>query len=200
MPPGGQHAECARPGRGGFLRDPKRRCGSPEHGPNRRPECTDSRPGQTCGSARGNGGEKPQPGLLRGPERDYAPGEPSPPVCNCGAKEPEPRVRALSSETCLAHRGALNQRGRGLSVSFWDWEREAWFLKFLRVGLYFLGLYCPYKVFQQLVFPFPTRSIPSPVLPSPVTYLCKRSSLRHGADVGSFLLPCVGVGPGRRAA
>lgn len=31
-----------------------------------------------------------------------------------------------------------------------------------------------------------------------VTYLCKWSSLRHGADGGSFLLPFVGVGPGRR--
>lgn len=52
--------------------------------------------------------------------------------------------------------GALNQRGPGLSVSFWDWEKEAWFLKFLRVGLYFLlRAILPLQGFSAVGVPIP---------------------------------------------
>lgn len=116
--------------------------------PNRQPEFADPRSGYPRGSARGNGGEEPPPRLLKGRERDSATGELSPPVCRGGAEVPEPGARAPSAETCRAHRCCPNRQGRGLSVSFWDWEREAWFLELLRVGLFFLlGLCRPFKVF-----------------------------------------------------
>lgn len=116
--------------------------------PNRQREFADPRSGYPRGSARGNGGEEPPPRLLKGRERDSAAGEPSPPVWRGGAEVPEPGARAPSAETCRAHRCCLNRQGRGLPVSFWDWEREAWFLQLLRVGLYFLlGLCRPFKVF-----------------------------------------------------
>lgn len=59
-------------------------------------------------------------------------------MCSGGAKEPETGAQTPSSETCRAHRCCFNRPGHGLSVSFWDWVREVWFLKFFRVGLYFL--------------------------------------------------------------
>lgn len=78
----------------------------------RRPEV--SPPG---GIARGNRREELPPGLLRGPKRDSAPGEPPPPLCSGGAKEPG--APAPSAETCRAYRCCFNRRGRGLFVS-WD--------------------------------------------------------------------------------
>lgn len=77
--------------------------------PNLRPEFADTRSGYPRGSTRGNDGEEPPPGLLRGPERDSAPGEPLPPVCHGGAEVPEPGARAPSAETCRAHRCCLNR-------------------------------------------------------------------------------------------
>lgn len=145
MPPGGQHVKRSRAGRGGFLRAPERRCWSPERWPNRWLEYADPRSVHPAVSPAETGEELP-PGLLRGPKTDSAPGELSPPVCSGGVKEPG--ARAPSAETCRAHRCCLNRRGRGLSVS-WDWEREAWFLKLLRVGLYFLlGAVLPFQGFS----------------------------------------------------
>lgn len=118
-----------------------------------------------------------------------------------GAEEPERGARAPSAETCCAHRCCLNGLGRGpFPLLLGLGAGRLGSLKLLRVGLDFLlGAVLPFQGFSIVGVCISNLRIPGRrSLPPPVTYLCKRSSLRHGADVGSFLLPCVGVGPGRR--
>lgn len=110
MPPCGQHVKRSRAGRGGLLRAPERRCWSPERWPNHLLEYADPRSVHPAVSPAETGKELP-PGLLRGPKRDSAPGEPSPPVCSGGAKEPG--ARAPSAETCRAPTGGVLTDGYG---------------------------------------------------------------------------------------
>lgn len=129
-------------------------------------------------------------------------------MCSDGTEESEPGARAPSAETC-AQRCCLSGLGREPFALLLDWEKGGLgfcfvflfcFLDLLRVGLDFVlgAVVALFKVFQELVLRFQPRRIPGTPLPPPLTYLCKRSSLRHGAGVGSFLSPCVGVEPGRR--
>lgn len=81
----------------------------------------------------------------------------------------------------------------------WDWEKGSLVLQTPQDRTSFFTGDCAAlsRVFSSWCLRFQpqnSRHSPSP----PVTYLCERSSLRHGADVGSFLLPCVGVRPWRR--
>lgn len=97
--------------------------------------------------------------------------------------------------------GALNQRGRGLSVSFWDWEKEAWFLKFLRVGLYFLlRAILPLQGFSVVGVPIPNSEHSIHCSCSSSDILMQAVIVASWGRCGSFLFPGVGVGLGRRAA
>lgn len=74
-----------------------------------------------------------------------------------------------------------------------------WLLTSLRVGLYFsLGAVLPFEVFRWLVprFPAPYSGRPFPS----GDMLMQAVIIASWAGVGRFLLPCVGVGPGRGAA
>lgn len=83
-----------------------------------------------------------------------------------------------------------------LTDSFWNWEKGGLVLETLQGRTFLTGGYAALSVrfFNHWCLRFQLQRIPGTPLPPPVTYLCKRSSLRHGADVGSFLLPCVGGG------
>lgn len=104
----------------------------PTRAPNRRPEYADPRRGPPPGSARESRGEEQCPGCPEARE-GLCPGEPllswsEPKRSLLGGAGAFPQIRC-------SHRCCFNGLGGEILTDSWNWEKEAWFLKNLRVGL-----------------------------------------------------------------